>query len=70
MAKYVGYSQSAVSKIWCRYKQNGKVIKGKHMGKTSKSQDQKVKAIWLENRKRRTEQMKAKCDPKMFVREL
>ena len=30
VAKDVGCSQSAVSKIWCKYKQHGKVIKGRH----------------------------------------
>ena len=47
--QYVGCSQSAVSKIWCKYKQNGK-----RMGwprNMSKRQDGKLKAIWLENRK-------------------
>lgn len=35
----------SVSKICCKYKQNGKVIKGKHKGrpgKTSKHQDRKL----------------------------
>uniref|UniRef100_A0A3B4YMY3 Transposase Tc1-like domain-containing protein n=1 Tax=Seriola lalandi dorsalis TaxID=1841481 RepID=A0A3B4YMY3_SERLL len=57
---YVGCSQSAVSKIWTKYKQNGKVVKGKHTGrprKTSKRQDRKLKAICLENRKCTTKQM-------------
>uniref|UniRef100_A0A8C5H9E7 Uncharacterized protein n=1 Tax=Gouania willdenowi TaxID=441366 RepID=A0A8C5H9E7_GOUWI len=46
--------KSAVSKIWTKYKQHGKVVKGKHTGrprKTSKHQDRKLKAICLENRK-------------------
>ena len=30
VAKDVGCFQSAVSKIWCKYKQHGNVIKGKH----------------------------------------
>uniref|UniRef100_A0A673LMH6 Transposase Tc1-like domain-containing protein n=1 Tax=Sinocyclocheilus rhinocerous TaxID=307959 RepID=A0A673LMH6_9TELE len=63
VAKEVGCSQSAISKIWCKYKQNGKVTKGKHTGrprKTSKRQDRKLKAICLENRKCTTKQMKHK----------
>uniref|UniRef100_A0A3B3QDG3 Transposase Tc1-like domain-containing protein n=1 Tax=Paramormyrops kingsleyae TaxID=1676925 RepID=A0A3B3QDG3_9TELE len=63
VAKDVGRSQSAVSKIWSRYKQNGKVVKGKHTGrrrKTSKRQDRKLKAICLENRKYTAKQMKDK----------
>ncbi|XP_069611187.1 gastrula zinc finger protein XlCGF53.1-like [Ranitomeya imitator] len=52
VAKDVGCSQSAVSKIWAKYKQHGKVVKGKHTGrprKTSKHQDQKLEAICLQN---------------------
>uniref|UniRef100_A0A671NXU9 Uncharacterized protein n=1 Tax=Sinocyclocheilus anshuiensis TaxID=1608454 RepID=A0A671NXU9_9TELE len=63
VAKEVGCSQSAISKIWCKYKQNGKVTKGKHTGrprKTSKRKDRKLKAICLENRKCTTKQMKHK----------
>lgn len=50
VAKEVRCSQSAVSKICCKYKPNGKVVKGKHTGrpsKTSKRQDRKPKAICL-----------------------
>ncbi len=63
VAKEVGCSQSAVSKIWCKYKQNGKVTKGKHTSrprKTSKRQDRKLKAICLENRNCTMKQMKNK----------
>jgi transposase len=59
VAKDVGCSQSAVSKIW--YKQHGKVVKGKHTGrprKTSKRQDRKLRAICLKNRKCTTKQMR------------
>lgn len=51
VTKDAGCSQSAVSKIWIKYKQNGKVVKEKHggrPGKTSKCQDRKLKAIRLE----------------------
>uniref|UniRef100_A0A3Q0RED3 Transposase Tc1-like domain-containing protein n=1 Tax=Amphilophus citrinellus TaxID=61819 RepID=A0A3Q0RED3_AMPCI len=54
VAQDVGCSQTAVSKTWTKYKQHGKVVKGKHTGrprKTSKRQDRKLKAICLENRK-------------------
>ncbi|CAI9583149.1 unnamed protein product, partial [Staurois parvus] len=40
------------TKIWTKYKSNGKVVKGKRTGrprKTSKRQDRKLKAICLEN---------------------
>ncbi|CAJ0929362.1 unnamed protein product [Ranitomeya imitator] len=60
VAKDVGCSQSAVSKIWTKYKQHGKVVKGKHTGrsrKASKRQDRKLKAICLQNRKCTTKQM-------------
>uniref|UniRef100_A0A8C1NF85 Transposase Tc1-like domain-containing protein n=1 Tax=Cyprinus carpio TaxID=7962 RepID=A0A8C1NF85_CYPCA len=63
VAKNVGCSQSAVSKIWTKYKSNGKVVKGKRTGrprKTSKRQDRKLKAICLENRKCTTKQMRNK----------
>jgi len=30
VAKDVGCSQLAVSEIWSKYKQNGKIVKGKH----------------------------------------
>uniref|UniRef100_A0A3B4Y4D5 Transposase Tc1-like domain-containing protein n=1 Tax=Seriola lalandi dorsalis TaxID=1841481 RepID=A0A3B4Y4D5_SERLL len=63
VTKDVGCSQSAVSKIWTKYRQNGKVVKGKHTGrprKTSKRQDRKLKAICLENRKCTTKQMRNK----------
>uniref|UniRef100_A0A3B5BLK5 Transposase Tc1-like domain-containing protein n=1 Tax=Stegastes partitus TaxID=144197 RepID=A0A3B5BLK5_9TELE len=63
VAKDVGCSQSAVSKIWTKYKQHGKVVKGKHTGrprKTSKHQDRKLKAICLENRKCTAKQMRNK----------
>uniref|UniRef100_A0A3P9N3W9 Transposase Tc1-like domain-containing protein n=1 Tax=Poecilia reticulata TaxID=8081 RepID=A0A3P9N3W9_POERE len=52
--------QSAVSKIWTKYKQHGIVVKGKRTGrprKTSKHQDKQLKAICLENRKITTKQM-------------
>uniref|UniRef100_A0A672SN36 Transposase Tc1-like domain-containing protein n=1 Tax=Sinocyclocheilus grahami TaxID=75366 RepID=A0A672SN36_SINGR len=52
VAKEVGCSQSAISKIWCKYKQNGKVTKGKHTGrprKTSKKCTTKqMKHKWAE----------------------
>jgi len=47
LAKHVGCSQSAVSKIWSEYKQNGKIVKGKHAGQTRKMlkcQERKLKA--------------------------
>jgi len=50
VAEDVGCSQSAVSEMWMKFKQNGKVVKGKHTGrprKTSESQDRKIKAICL-----------------------
>uniref|UniRef100_A0A8C5GL78 Uncharacterized protein n=1 Tax=Gouania willdenowi TaxID=441366 RepID=A0A8C5GL78_GOUWI len=37
VAKDVGCSQSGVSKIWTKYKQHGKVVKGKHTGKRRKT---------------------------------
>uniref|UniRef100_A0A8B9LAI1 Transposase Tc1-like domain-containing protein n=1 Tax=Astyanax mexicanus TaxID=7994 RepID=A0A8B9LAI1_ASTMX len=61
VAKDVGCSQSAVSKIWTKYKQHGMVVKAKRTGrprKTSKRQDKQLKAICLENRKSTTKQMK------------
>uniref|UniRef100_A0A8C5E1B0 Transposase Tc1-like domain-containing protein n=1 Tax=Gouania willdenowi TaxID=441366 RepID=A0A8C5E1B0_GOUWI len=61
--KDVGCSQSAVSKIWTKYKRYGKVVKGKHTGrprKTSKCQDRKQLAICLENRKCTAKQMRNK----------
>uniref|UniRef100_A0A671WUZ7 Transposase Tc1-like domain-containing protein n=1 Tax=Sparus aurata TaxID=8175 RepID=A0A671WUZ7_SPAAU len=64
-AKDVGCSQSAVSKIWTKYKQHGKVVKGKHTGrprKTSKRQDRKLKAVCLENRKCTAKQMRNKWE--------
>ncbi|CAI9608265.1 unnamed protein product [Staurois parvus] len=54
---------SAVSKIWTKYKSNGKVVKGKHTGrprKTSKCQDRQLKAIYFEYRKCITKQMRNK----------
>uniref|UniRef100_A0A8C5HUA9 Transposase Tc1-like domain-containing protein n=1 Tax=Gouania willdenowi TaxID=441366 RepID=A0A8C5HUA9_GOUWI len=63
VAKDVGLSQSAVSTIWTKYKQHGKVVKGKRTGrrrKTSKHQDRKLKAICLENRKLTAKQMRNK----------
>ena len=63
VAKDIGCSQSAVSKIWGKYKQNGEVIKGKHTGrprKTSKRQDKKLKAICRENKTFTTKEMKNK----------
>uniref|UniRef100_A0A3Q3AY27 Tc1-like transposase DDE domain-containing protein n=1 Tax=Kryptolebias marmoratus TaxID=37003 RepID=A0A3Q3AY27_KRYMA len=48
VAKDVGCSQSAVSKIWTKYKQHGMVVKAKRNGrprKTSKRQDKQLKAI-------------------------
>uniref|UniRef100_A0A3B5B7H8 Transposase Tc1-like domain-containing protein n=1 Tax=Stegastes partitus TaxID=144197 RepID=A0A3B5B7H8_9TELE len=65
VAKDAGCSQSAVSKIWTKYKQHGKVVKGKHTGrprKTSKCQDRKLKAICLENRKCTAKQMRNKWE--------
>uniref|UniRef100_A0A672G6V0 Transposase Tc1-like domain-containing protein n=1 Tax=Salarias fasciatus TaxID=181472 RepID=A0A672G6V0_SALFA len=65
VAKDVGCSQSAVSKIWTKYKQHGKVVKVKRTGrprKTSKRQDKQLKAIYLENRKCTTRQMKKKWE--------
>lgn len=65
VAKDVGCSQSAVSKIWTKYKQHGKVLKGKRSGrprKTSKRQDKNLKALCLEDRKRTTKQMKKKWE--------
>uniref|UniRef100_A0A8C5ECY3 Transposase Tc1-like domain-containing protein n=1 Tax=Gouania willdenowi TaxID=441366 RepID=A0A8C5ECY3_GOUWI len=63
VAKDVGCLQSAVSKIWTKYKQHGKVVKGKYTGKprkTSKRPDRKLKAICLENRKCTAKQMRNK----------
>uniref|UniRef100_A0A3B4ZVY6 Transposase Tc1-like domain-containing protein n=1 Tax=Stegastes partitus TaxID=144197 RepID=A0A3B4ZVY6_9TELE len=63
VAEDVGCSQSAVSKIWTKHKQHGKVVKGKHTGrprKTSKRQDRKLKATCLENRKCTAKQMRNK----------
>lgn len=37
VAKDVDCSQSAVSKIWTKYKQNGKAVKGKHTGRPRKT---------------------------------
>lgn len=54
VAKDVGCSQSALSKIWTKYK-HGMVVKAKHTGrprKTSKRQDKQLKAICLENPKK------------------
>uniref|UniRef100_A0A3Q3AMG8 Tc1-like transposase DDE domain-containing protein n=1 Tax=Kryptolebias marmoratus TaxID=37003 RepID=A0A3Q3AMG8_KRYMA len=65
VAQDVGCSQSAVSKIWTKYKQHGKVGKGKHTvrpRKTSKRLDRKLKAICLENRKCTTKQMRNKWE--------
>uniref|UniRef100_A0A3B5QUP0 Transposase Tc1-like domain-containing protein n=1 Tax=Xiphophorus maculatus TaxID=8083 RepID=A0A3B5QUP0_XIPMA len=65
VAKDVGCSQSAVSKIWTKYKQHGMVVKAKRTGrprKTSKRQDKQLKAICLENRKSTTKQMKHKWE--------
>ena len=65
VAKDVGCSQSAVSKIWTKYKQHGNVVKGNHTcrpRKTSKSQDRKLKAICLENRKCTAKQMRNKWE--------
>uniref|UniRef100_A0AAR2K6C9 Transposase Tc1-like domain-containing protein n=1 Tax=Pygocentrus nattereri TaxID=42514 RepID=A0AAR2K6C9_PYGNA len=65
VAKDVGCSQSAVSKIWTKYKQHGMVVKAKRTGrprKTSKRQDKELKAICLENRKSTTKQMKHKWE--------
>lgn len=50
-------------KIWCKYKLNGKIIRGKDTGRIrrmSKPQDKKLKAIWLNNRKCTANQMKNK----------
>uniref|UniRef100_A0A3B3YRI5 Transposase Tc1-like domain-containing protein n=1 Tax=Poecilia mexicana TaxID=48701 RepID=A0A3B3YRI5_9TELE len=65
VAKDVGCSQSAVSKIWTKYKQHGMVVKAKCTGrprKTLKRQDKQLKAICLENRKSTTKQMKHKWE--------
>uniref|UniRef100_A0A096MI25 Transposase Tc1-like domain-containing protein n=1 Tax=Poecilia formosa TaxID=48698 RepID=A0A096MI25_POEFO len=65
VAKDVGCSQSAVSKIWTKYKQRGMVVKTKCTSrprKTSKCQDKQLKAICLENRKITTKQMKHKSE--------
>jgi len=54
VAKDVSCSQSAASKMWSRYKQNGKVVKEKgtvQTRKISKGEDRKIKAISLECRK-------------------
>ncbi|CAJ0940514.1 unnamed protein product [Ranitomeya imitator] len=78
VAKDVGCSQSAVPKIWAKYKQHGKFVKGKHTGrprKTSKLQDRKLKAICLQNRKCTTKQMRNEwvetgvnvCDRTVFL---
>uniref|UniRef100_A0A3B1K6C0 Tc1-like transposase DDE domain-containing protein n=1 Tax=Astyanax mexicanus TaxID=7994 RepID=A0A3B1K6C0_ASTMX len=51
VAKDVGCSQSAVSKIWTKYKQHGMVVKAKRTGrprKTSKRQDKQLKHKWEE----------------------
>ncbi len=61
VAKGVGYSWSAMSKIQCKYKRNVVVKKGKQTRgrqKTAKGQDRKLKAIYVENRKYATKQMK------------
>lgn len=63
VAKDVGCSQSAVSKIWTKYQQHGKIVKGKRSGrprKTSMRQDQKLKALCLENQKCTAKQMRNK----------
>uniref|UniRef100_A0A3Q2ZWT6 Transposase Tc1-like domain-containing protein n=1 Tax=Kryptolebias marmoratus TaxID=37003 RepID=A0A3Q2ZWT6_KRYMA len=55
----------SVSKTWTKYKQHGKVVKGKHSGrprKTSKRQDRKLKAICLENRICTTKLMRNKWE--------
>lgn len=59
--KKVGCFQSAVCKMWCKCKQNEKVLKAKlsRTRKTSKHQNRKLKAKCLENRKRATKQMDA-----------
>uniref|UniRef100_A0A3B3ULQ4 Transposase Tc1-like domain-containing protein n=1 Tax=Poecilia latipinna TaxID=48699 RepID=A0A3B3ULQ4_9TELE len=65
VAKDVGCSQSAVSKIWTKYKQHGMVVNAKRTGrprKTSKRQDKQLKVICLENRKSTTKQMKHKWE--------
>ena len=59
VVKDVGCFQSAVSKIWSKYTQNGKVVKGKHTGR-SKRQDRKLKARCLENRQCTRKEMKNK----------
>uniref|UniRef100_A0A4W6E0U1 Transposase Tc1-like domain-containing protein n=1 Tax=Lates calcarifer TaxID=8187 RepID=A0A4W6E0U1_LATCA len=61
VAKDVGCSQSAVPKIWTKYKQHGKVVKGRPR-KTSKRQDRKLKAICLDNRKCTAKQMRNKWE--------
>ena len=62
VAQDVGCSQSAMSKTWTKYKQHGKVVKGKHTGrprKTSKRKDRKRKAIFFENRKTNGRKLKS-----------
>lgn len=54
---------SQLSKIWSKYKTNGKVVKGKHTGrprKTTECQDIKPKAICLEDRRSTIKDMKNK----------
>lgn len=63
VASHIGCSQSAVSKIWRKYKRDGDVRKGKHSGrtrKTSQRQDRTLRRICLENRNCTTRQMNSK----------
>ena len=72
VAKDVGYSQSVVSKIWCKYKEIRWLRKVKHTSrpwKTSKYQNRKFKAIGHENRKQKMKKKGSKQKP-MFVIEL
>ena len=61
--KDIDCSQPAVSKIWCKYKRNAAVNKGKHTSrpeKMSKCQNEELKAICFKMRKCITKQMKNK----------
>lgn len=63
VTKDVGCSHSAVSTIWIKYQQNGKIAKRKHIGlpkKTSKPQDRKLKEICLKISKCTTKRVNRK----------
>lgn len=58
VTKDIGCSQSAVCKIWCKYKISGMVEKEKNiLVGHRRDQDRKLNAIYLENRKYATKQI-------------